>query len=272
MLIEPYCLRRRSLDANFYVYGPSYISVEQINTTTEKAQYLHHDQAGSTQFIAGETGTTEAAYSYTPYGATEEHTGTTTTPFGYDGQYTSSDTGLIYLRARVYDPSTAQFLTVDPLEATTDAPYTYAGDNPVNGTDPTGLLESAQSPGEFGIPCIYPFCAPPPPVVEALEHGFEKVKESIISTITESNGDEGEAELKAKEAERDEQACAQTPPGYDPETWTKGPASRPSDPGENFYDPEGGEWRWHAPDKYHPEAHWDYKAPGKNTPWINVDP
>jgi hypothetical protein len=27
----------------------------------------------------------------------------------YDAQYTSSDTGLIYMRNRVYDPATAQF-------------------------------------------------------------------------------------------------------------------------------------------------------------------
>jgi RHS repeat-associated protein len=30
------------------------------------------------------------------------------------GQYTNSDTGLIYMRARTYDPASAQFLTVDP--------------------------------------------------------------------------------------------------------------------------------------------------------------
>jgi YD repeat-containing protein len=71
---------------NSYIYGVNGLPIEQINTA-EKAQYLHHDQAGSTQFVAGETGTTEAAYSYTPYGAVEEHTGTVTTPFGYDGQY-----------------------------------------------------------------------------------------------------------------------------------------------------------------------------------------
>ena len=40
-------------------------------------------------------------------------------PLGYDAQYTSSDTGLIYLRARVYDPATAQFVTVDPLSRDT---------------------------------------------------------------------------------------------------------------------------------------------------------
>jgi RHS repeat-associated protein len=60
-------------------------------------------------------------------------------------QYTSTDTGLIYLRARVYDPATAQFLTSDPAVPLTRAPYNYAGDNPVNASDPTGLdfLEEA---------------------------------------------------------------------------------------------------------------------------------
>ena len=76
---------------------------------------------------------------YGAYG-TSTCEGTITTPLGYDGQYTSSDTGLVYLRARVYDPSTAQFLTVDPLVATTRAPYTYATDNPLNKTDPTGQM------------------------------------------------------------------------------------------------------------------------------------
>jgi RHS repeat-associated protein len=112
---------------------------EQINNTTEKVQYLHHDQAGSTRLITGSTGTVEGAYTYTPYGATEGHTGTATTPLGYDSQYTSSDTGLIYLRNRTYDPTTAQFLSIDPLEAITHEPYSYAGDNPVNSGDPLGL-------------------------------------------------------------------------------------------------------------------------------------
>jgi RHS repeat-associated protein len=57
----------------------------------------------------------------------------------FDAQYTSTDTGLIYLRNRIYDPATAQFLTVDPLDAITHEPYSYAGDNPVNSGDPSGL-------------------------------------------------------------------------------------------------------------------------------------
>ncbi len=123
------------------------MSIEQINNSTGEVLYLHHDQAGSTRLLTGSTGKVEGSYTYGPYG-TPEHTGTATTPLGYDGQYTNSDTGLIYLRAREYDPATAQFLSVDPLEAVSGAPYSYAGDNPLNYGDPTGLL--------FGIELFSP--------------------------------------------------------------------------------------------------------------------
>lgn len=68
-------------------------------------------------------------------------------------------------------------------------------------------------------------------------------------------------------------ATAETPlpPGYDPDTWTTGPASRPSLDETHFYDPDGGEWHWHAPDKWHPEGHWDYKPPSPwNAPWQHI--
>jgi RHS repeat-associated protein len=67
-----------------------------------------------------------------------ERKGTATTALGYDGQYTDGDTGLIYLRARYYDPSTGQFLNVDPAVEATLSPYTYAQDDPLSKTDPTG--------------------------------------------------------------------------------------------------------------------------------------
>jgi RHS repeat-associated protein len=40
---------------------------------------------------------------------------------------------------RYYDPTTGQFLTVDPLVAQTNQPFSYANDDPVNGSDPSGL-------------------------------------------------------------------------------------------------------------------------------------
>ncbi len=123
---------------NSYIYGPSDTPIEQINTSTGTVSYLHHDQAGSTRLLTGSTGKVEGTFTYGPYGELTGSTGTATTPLGYDGQYTNSDTGLIYLRAREYDPKTAQFLSVDPLVWLTRAPYTYAGDNPLNFGDPTG--------------------------------------------------------------------------------------------------------------------------------------
>ncbi len=59
--------------------------------------------------------------------------------FLYDGQYLDTVSGLYYLRARWYDPATGQFISVDALVALTDQPYEYAGSDPVNLTDPTGL-------------------------------------------------------------------------------------------------------------------------------------
>ncbi len=123
---------------NSYIYGLDGLPIEQISSGGT-VTYLHHDQQGSTRLLTGTTGTVTGKCTYGAYG-TPTCEGTSTTPLGYDGQYTSSDTGLIYMRARVYDPATAQFLTVDPLVPITEAPYTYTYDNPLNGVDPSGMI------------------------------------------------------------------------------------------------------------------------------------
>jgi uncharacterized protein RhaS with RHS repeats len=46
---------------------------------------------------------------------------------------------------RYYDPSTDQFLSVDPDVSRTDQPYTYTSDDPLNSEDPTGT-----DPAELG--------------------------------------------------------------------------------------------------------------------------
>jgi hypothetical protein len=43
---------------------------------------------------------------------------------------------------RYYDPATGQFLSVDPAAALTQAPYSYAGDDPMNQADELGLWPS----------------------------------------------------------------------------------------------------------------------------------
>lgn len=132
-------------EANNYIYGPENLPIEQISTGGT-ALFLHHDQQGSTRLLTNTTGTTEAAYTYTPYGKLEASSGSATTPLRYDGQYTSTDTGLIYLRARTYDPATGQFLSVDPALQTTGEPYSYTKNNPENHVDPTGKCQVNPGP------------------------------------------------------------------------------------------------------------------------------
>jgi RHS repeat-associated protein len=148
---------------NSYIYGPNGLPIEQIGSAGQ-VLYLHHDQQGSTRLLTASTGKVEGAYAFGPYGVTLTHTGTASTPLGYRGEYRSPTSGLIYLRARVYDPDTAQFLSVDPMVASSGEPYSYAADNPVNLADPLGLI------AEVGL-CGCPECPrfdPYKPIKEVL--------------------------------------------------------------------------------------------------------
>ena len=44
---------------------------------------------------------------------------------------------------RYYDPATDQFLSIDPDVATTNQPYVFTNDNPLNFTDPSGEVAVA---------------------------------------------------------------------------------------------------------------------------------
>lgn len=120
-----------------YVYGPAGTPVEQI--ASGSAHWYFHDQLGSTRALTDSSGTVDCTYDYSTYGAVLGHTGTTSTPMQYTGQYTDAETGLVYLRARYYDPATAQFLTVDPEIDNTREAYAYVVNSPLNLTDLTGL-------------------------------------------------------------------------------------------------------------------------------------
>jgi len=63
--------------------------------------------------------------------------------FGFAGELRTVDNGLIYLRARWYDPSLARFISVDEFPGDTRTPYSlhayqYGYSDPVSNTDPTG--------------------------------------------------------------------------------------------------------------------------------------
>lgn len=121
-----------------YIYGPSSAPIAEVSDTTGTVGYLTDDLVGSTRLITSSLGTVTGVNIYDEYGNQTSHTGTATSAFGYSGNWTDPDTGLIYLRARDYDPKTAQFLTVDPLVDSTRQPYAYVGNDPLSRTDSNG--------------------------------------------------------------------------------------------------------------------------------------
>jgi RHS repeat-associated protein len=122
-------------------------------------RYYQTDALGSIVALTNETGTVRTTYSYDPFGAVTISGETSDNPFQYTGRE-NDGTGLYYYRARYYSPELQRFVSEDPvlkygnpntpflLPALLIAPqalnsYLYVANNPVNFTDPLGLLKCA---------------------------------------------------------------------------------------------------------------------------------
>ncbi len=121
-----------------YLYGSLLFGgtspIEQISGLT--ATFLVANPTG----VQGDfslSGSVNELAVYSVYGKQTIASGSSVTPFGFQGSYTDS-TGLIYLINRYYDPATDQFLSVDPEVAQTDQPYVFTNDDPLNDEDPLG--------------------------------------------------------------------------------------------------------------------------------------
>jgi RHS repeat-associated protein len=81
-----------------------------------------------------------AAHDYDPFGVPRSNI---STPFGYTGQQWDGGVGLLYLRARYYDPQLGRFLSRDPFPGLLTIPqslhpYAYVFNNPATLRDPSG--------------------------------------------------------------------------------------------------------------------------------------
>ncbi|MCL2592282.1 MAG: hypothetical protein FWD82_02835, partial [Defluviitaleaceae bacterium] len=64
-----------------------------------------------------------------------------------------------------------------------------------------------------------------------------------------------------------------TPPGWNEQWQWRLPEGTKTDVFPRWFDPQGGEWRWHAPDRFHSIGHWDYNPwTSWNSGWQNIYP
>ena len=89
--------------------------------------------------IIASDGSNGIDYNYNAYG-TELYNCSSANPIGYRNYYYDSETGLYYLKARYYDPTTGQFTQEDTVQDDNLQYnlYGYCSGNPVLYTDPSG--------------------------------------------------------------------------------------------------------------------------------------
>ena len=126
-----------------YLYGSDIAPL--LAVTGGARTWYGLDGQGSVRQTLDDAATVLGVQSYDPYGQIEAGS-TLTSSFGYTGELQNTTTGAEYLRARWYQPGNAQLLGVDPALASTDQPYAYASDDPVNASDPVASAALAPTP------------------------------------------------------------------------------------------------------------------------------
>jgi len=113
----------------------------EIIKNDDNVYYLYNGQ-GDVAILTDNAGNTVASYIFDAYGNTDSENSVYNC-FGYRGEYADFESGLIYLRARMYDPSTGRFINEDPIRDGLNW-YVYCGSNPVMFVDVLGLAPTVE--------------------------------------------------------------------------------------------------------------------------------
>ena len=135
-------MRIRSSVTNYYIYGAGLLyEITETATSTTMLTY-HYDYRGSTVALTDANGMPTDRMEYPSYGMTTCRAGTNDTPFLYNGRYgvMTDANGLLYMRARYYNPYVCRFINPDPAGFAGGLNwYWYADGNPISNLDPFGL-------------------------------------------------------------------------------------------------------------------------------------
>ncbi|MBD3920026.1 RHS repeat protein [Paenibacillus sp. PR3] len=126
------------------------------DVASNKAGYYTYNGHGDVVEIRDNTGAILNSYDYDIWGNIISKVERMSNPFKYTGEIYDDESGLIYLRARYYNPVDKRFINKDTYEGDITNPltsnlYTYVTNNPIKYFDPSGHEGIVVSGGDYSV-------------------------------------------------------------------------------------------------------------------------
>ena len=127
-----------------YTHAPEGLDFPLAMRQSSTTSLFHLDGQGNVYLLTNTAGTRRSEYRYrafgdryvTPVGEAVQ------SPFGYKAREEDRETGLVYMRHRYYSPRLERFLNQDPIGIAGGLNlYAFAGNGPINASDPMGLCK-----------------------------------------------------------------------------------------------------------------------------------
>jgi len=133
------------LVARYTTEGPSYYDPLISMRRGDASSFYAFDQIGTTRKLTNGSETITDSYAFDAFGNLQASSGSTVNPYKYVGAlgyYSDTSSGLLHVGARYYAPDVGRFISADPIGyAGGMNQYGYAGNNPVDRIDPSGLID-----------------------------------------------------------------------------------------------------------------------------------
>ena len=146
-MLEAYNASNNS--ATSYIYEPGIDRPLAQVLSSGVIRYVHQDALGSVVMLTDSNGAAYQSYSYDAWGkvTSRDASGSViassaiSAPWLFTGRRYDRESGLYHYRARTYSAELGRFLQMDPIKFDAGDPniFRYVGNDPVNGTDPSGL-------------------------------------------------------------------------------------------------------------------------------------
>jgi RHS repeat-associated protein len=190
--------------AYVWAEGEPLAQIEPVTTggtTQDVVRYLHTDHLNTPRLATNAQAQVIWRWEGTAFGVTypnEDVDGDgklTTINLRFAGQYYDQETGLHYNWNRYYDPKLGRYITSDPVGLKGGLnPYVYANDNPLEFTDPTGLLTCTYQISTHTLSC----------------------QNNLGQNFMTSGAKAGNGSCQDKSSCRDQKDTGPLPPGYYP--------------------------------------------------------